>query len=156
VATHAHAVRTVPAAPARAESRPGEAAAPWSGNVLGTWEIVRLSWLIAQSIDGTALAPERERGRRFQRVLAEAFALRAELKELAMPDTIICRCEDVRLGELAGFLSWREAKLHTRCGMGACQGRVCGAALEFVAGMPAASVRPPLVPVSVAVLAGKE
>lgn len=103
-----------------------------------------------------ACAPERERGRRFQRVLAEAFALRTELKELATPETIVCRCEDVRLGELAGFLTWREAKLHTRCGMGACQGRVCGAALEFVAGMPAASVRPPLVPVSVAVLAGEE
>ncbi|MBN8729688.1 MAG: NAD(P)/FAD-dependent oxidoreductase [Acidobacteria bacterium] len=104
----------------------------------------------------TACTPGRDRGRRFQRVLAEAFALRPELKELATPDTIICRCEDVRLGELAGFLTWREAKLHTRCGMGACQGRVCGAALEFVAGMPAASVRPPLVPVSVGVLAGEQ
>jgi D-hydroxyproline dehydrogenase subunit alpha len=99
---------------------------------------------------------ERDRGRRFQTLLAEAFALRAELKHLATPETIVCRCEDVRRGELDGFLTWREAKLHTRCGMGACQGRICGAALEFTAGLPAASVRPPIVPVPVGVLAEEE
>jgi hypothetical protein len=51
--------------------------------------------------------------------------------------------------KLATHPSWRSAKLHTRLGMGHCQGRVCGAATEFLMGWPMDSVRPPLFPVSV-------
>ena len=40
----------------------------------------------------------------------------------------------------------REAKLHTRAGMGACQGRVCGAALQALKGWAPGVVRPPLFP----------
>jgi len=40
----------------------------------------------------------------------------------------------------------RQAKLYTRAGMGPCQGRVCGAALEFLHGWPADSVRIPVEP----------
>jgi len=54
---------------------------------------------------------------------------------------------------VAGFTSWREAKLHTRCGMGACQGRVCGAATEFLFGWEMTGMRPPLFPASVATVA---
>ena len=42
-----------------------------------------------------------------------------------------------------------EAKLQTRCGMGPCQSRVCGPAVEFLLGWKPDSVRPPLFPVSV-------
>ena len=49
--------------------------------------------------------------------------LRSELRELAAPETIVCRCEDVTRGRLEPYRAWRAAKLHTRCGMGACQGR---------------------------------
>jgi hypothetical protein len=52
--------------------------------------------------------------------------------------------------------SWRTAKLHTRCGMGPCQGRICGAASEFLFGWSTASSRPPLFPVSCASLAAIE
>jgi len=58
--------------------------------------------------------------------LARHFALRPELLHLAEADTLICRCEDVSLGALRAQRGWREAKLQTRCGMGACQGRICG------------------------------
>ena len=44
-------------------------------------------------------------------------------------------------------------KLDTRAGMGPCQGRVCGAALSFLRGVPPDTVRPPLAPVPIAVLA---
>jgi hypothetical protein len=46
----------------------------------------------------------------------------------------------------------RVTKLRTRAGMGACQGRVCGPALEWLFGAAPDSVRPPLVPVPVALL----
>ena len=102
------------------------------------------------------LATRRARETGFAGRLARAFALRDELLSLARPDTIVCRCEDVPLGRLAAAGSTREAKLHTRAGMGACQGRVCGAALGFLRGFAPDSVRPPLAPVPVAVLAEEE
>ena len=100
-----------------------------------------------------ALRRARERERAFGRALARAFALRAELRSLGGPDTVVCRCEDVTLERLAPCRSAREAKLLTRAGMGPCQGRVCGPALELLRGWAPDSVRPPLEPVPVAVLA---
>jgi NADPH-dependent 2,4-dienoyl-CoA reductase/sulfur reductase-like enzyme len=94
--------------------------------------------------------------RRFAAAMTRAFALREELKTLAHPETLICRCEDVPLGRIHACSGWRDAKLHTRCGMGPCQGRVCGGALEFLLGWKAESVRPPLLPVKVASLIGTE
>lgn len=82
----------------------------------------------------------------FRRVLEDAFRLRSELRDLPRPDTIICRCEDVTWSRIGAFGSWREAKLQTRCGMGSCQGRVCGAALGFLRGWPAPEARSPLAP----------
>lgn len=99
------------------------------------------------------LRARRERYRRFAQRLDEVTALRPELRALARPDTIVCRCEDVRYGQLEGQAGSRAAKLLTRCGMGACQGRVCGAACEFLFGWAAPAVRPPLAPAPVAALA---
>lgn len=96
----------------------------------------------------------RERQMRFARNLAAAFVLRDELRHLPMDDTWVCRCEDVPHSALAQCNSWREAKLHTRCGMGPCQGRICGPAAEFLFGWKAPAPRPPLFPVEVATLAG--
>jgi len=84
-----------------------------------------------------------------------AFALRSELRALAEAETIVCRCEDVTHAELEGRSSWREAKLHTRCGMGACQGRVCGGASEFLYGWQNTGARPPVYPATVATLAAE-
>lgn len=89
----------------------------------------------------------RDRARAFGAAMARAFALRDDLRALARPDTLICRCEDVARAALAGQPGWRAAKLRTRCGMGPCQGRVCGAATEFLFGWGPDSVRPPAVPV---------
>ncbi|HAI21371.1 MAG TPA: (2Fe-2S)-binding protein [Clostridiales bacterium UBA8153] len=46
-------------------------------------------------------------------------------------EVIICRCEDLTLGDirralLCGAATLDEVKRLTRCGMGACQGRTCG------------------------------
>jgi NADPH-dependent 2,4-dienoyl-CoA reductase/sulfur reductase-like enzyme len=99
------------------------------------------------------VASNRRRAHRFVAAMEHAFRLRLELRELPDDDTFICRCEDVTLKRLRSFSSWREAKLHTRCGMGPCQGRICGAASEFLFGWKHDSVRPPILPTSVGTLA---
>ena len=86
----------------------------------------------------------RERTRRFAKALERTFCLRDELKTLAQADTVVCRCEDVTLGQLEPYASWPAAKLQTRCGMGPCQGRICGAALRVLRGWHAESIRPPV------------
>lgn len=88
----------------------------------------------------------RAKAHRFSRVLEQTFAPRAELRTLATPETIICRCEDVTLKEIVPFDQWRAAKLQTRCGMGSCQGRTCGSATQFLLGWKNDSIRPPLFP----------
>jgi len=86
---------------------------------------------------------------RFRAALAAAFALREEVARLAAAETVICRCEDVRFDRMKSFAGWRDAKLQTRCGMGSCQGRVCGAAARVLFGWGMESVRPPVLPARV-------
>ena len=89
----------------------------------------------------------RRKTRAFTKTLDRTFELREELKTLATGATLVCRCEDVQYGKLAEYDDFRMAKLQTRCGMGACQGRVCGSAVEFLFGWKDRSVRPPIFPV---------
>ncbi|MGH9864598.1 MAG: FAD-dependent oxidoreductase [Candidatus Acidiferrales bacterium] len=96
---------------------------------------------------------ERKSQRRFSVALERAFALRDELRTLPKAETMVCRCEDVKFELLRGQSSWRAAKLQTRCGMGPCQGRICGPAVEFLFGWKAESARPPIFPVPVESLA---
>jgi NADPH-dependent 2,4-dienoyl-CoA reductase/sulfur reductase-like enzyme len=95
------------------------------------------------------LLRQRDKQRKFADALHDTYQLRPELKELVKTDTIVCRCEDVIYGRLKQENSWREAKLYARCGMGPCQGRVCGPATRFLFHWDPESVRPPLSPVRV-------
>jgi D-hydroxyproline dehydrogenase subunit alpha len=52
----------------------------------------------------------------------------------------------VRFGAIDRNWTMRKAKLYTRAGMGPCQGRVCGAALQFLHGWPSDTVRLPAEP----------
>ncbi|HEV2401290.1 MAG TPA: FAD/NAD(P)-binding oxidoreductase [Candidatus Sulfotelmatobacter sp.] len=90
---------------------------------------------------------------RFARVLEQTFRLRAELRNLPSADTVVCRCEDVSYARLREHTRWKSAKLHTRCGMGPCQGRVCGPATQLLFDWNPESVRPPVYPVRVGSLA---
>jgi D-hydroxyproline dehydrogenase subunit alpha len=98
------------------------------------------------------LFAERSHQQRFAEALNRTFALRDELRALPQADTLVCRCEDVSYERLRQQLDWRSAKLHTRCGMGPCQGRICGSAIEFLQGWGMSSVRPPVFPVKLASL----
>jgi NADPH-dependent 2,4-dienoyl-CoA reductase/sulfur reductase-like enzyme len=81
------------------------------------------------------------------------FALDDNLKNLPAPDTLVCRCEDVSHQTLQRYSSWHDAKIHTRCGMGACQGRVCGTAAQFLYGWQMPASRLPFSTARIATLA---
>jgi thioredoxin reductase len=77
------------------------------------------------------LAPALARERRFQRMYAALFTPGPGLYEWCRDDTILCRCEEVTLADVRrtvslGADSVNEVKAITRCGMGDCQGRMCG------------------------------
>lgn len=91
---------------------------------------------------GQAVDPRVRRTARAERRAADtmlrAFAPLPGLSQLARPDTVVCRCEDVtRLGaqEAAAVHgdSMRAIKLGCRAGMGPCQARICGPSLQAMA-----------------------
>jgi NADPH-dependent 2,4-dienoyl-CoA reductase/sulfur reductase-like enzyme len=104
-------------------------------------------------IEAKSLFGKRRKARGFARLLDRTFRLRPELRSLSLSDTMVCRCEDVSYSRLRQHSSWRAAKLHTRCGMGPCQGRVCGPATQFLFDWNPDSVRPPVFPTRVETLA---
>jgi NADPH-dependent 2,4-dienoyl-CoA reductase/sulfur reductase-like enzyme len=112
------------------------------------------------TIAGYACAGQRKNARSYFLARTAARYLQAAFdrifpvpKAIPPPDTIVCRCEDVTLGALTQHSDWRSAKLQTRCGMGPCQGRICGPAVEHLLGWKAESVRPPVFPARVGTLA---
>lgn len=94
----------------------------------------------------------RNHWQRFADGVTRAFALSERLKTLATPETLLCRCEDVTLAELEGASDWISAKLSSRCGMGACQGKICATAARHLYGWPLPAPRVPLSPVRVETL----
>jgi NADPH-dependent 2,4-dienoyl-CoA reductase/sulfur reductase-like enzyme len=85
--------------------------------------------------------------KRFASRLAPLLAPRRELREHIRAEEIICRCEDVSWSALMPCEDGPTAKLQTRCGMGPCQGRVCGPILQMLRGWKLSTPRPPLFPV---------
>jgi D-hydroxyproline dehydrogenase subunit alpha len=75
------------------------------------------------------------RHRLFQSALWSFYAAPRVNLELATPDTIVCRCEEITLEQIETALadgrpSIGDLKRATRAGMGACQGRYCGVILS--------------------------
>lgn len=90
----------------------------------------------------TLAAPVRTRHRRaevFGWSISALMALRPGLVASIPRETIVCRCEDVTRATIEdtaqrGAVHVNQLKSTTRCGMGPCQGRMCGdAAAEIVA-----------------------
>ncbi len=113
-------------------------------------EIASLSILKSTALPSKIHARGRWNG--FQRDLENCFRLRPEVLGLAESDTVVCRCEDVTYGSLKSLPDQRTAKLYTRCGMGPCQGRVCGPACRAMFGWELNKPRWPLVPVEMGAL----
>lgn len=89
----------------------------------------------ALSLAGTPVPPRRDRKnayRRFAAAMHAAHPVPAAWPQWQRQDTLLCRCEEVTVGEAQHALDTLEAsdsrtlKSLTRTGMGWCQGRVCG------------------------------
>lgn len=80
-----------------------------------------------------ALRRHMARMERFRQGLEQAFPWPQEAFADMPDETIVCRCEAVTAGELRhatdrwGVTEVNRLKAVTRCGMGRCQGRLCGA-----------------------------
>ena len=110
----------------------------------------------------TALA-RAERGRAF----LDRLYRPAKVFRVPASDAIVCRCEEVRAQEIVDAVKLgcggpNQLKSFLRCGMGPCQGRLCGLAVsELIAdarGLSPAEVgyyrlRPPVKPITLAELA---
>jgi NADPH-dependent 2,4-dienoyl-CoA reductase/sulfur reductase-like enzyme len=110
--------------------------------------------------DATALRAERLRALAGRPLLDTLFAPRS----MRLDDsTVVCRCEEVSAGAVreaarTGCQGMNQLKAYTRCGMGPCQGRMCGpVAMEVLAearGVPVSAIealrtRFPIKPVAV-------
>jgi bacterioferritin-associated ferredoxin len=113
--------------------------------------------------DASALRAERARCLAVRPLLDTLFAPRP----MRLDDTtLVCRCEEVtagavRLAARVGCQGMNQLKAYTRCGMGPCQGRMCGpVAIEVLAEarrVPVSAIEPlrsrfPTKPVSVGAL----
>ncbi|CAH0314931.1 NAD(P)-binding protein [Pseudomonas mediterranea] len=81
----------------------------------------------------TQLETELERISHFRQGLERAFAFPQGWAADAADELMICRCEEVSVGDIRrvigeGHWEINRVKAHCRVGMGRCQGRMCGAA----------------------------
>jgi len=77
-----------------------------------------------------------EHARRLAARLDEAYSPRPGWLEWPEADTVVCRCEETRWAQIGaavagGARDVRAVREATRCGMGYCQGRVCGPVLQY-------------------------
>jgi len=101
----------------------------------------------AAALGGIDEAERNRRARPIRRRLTREQAIRPFLDALYRPrasvmvppedDTIACRCEEVSVGRIRravrlGAPGPNQLKAFTRCGMGPCQGRICGPIVSAV------------------------
>ncbi|WP_345718807.1 NAD(P)/FAD-dependent oxidoreductase [Kineosporia mesophila] len=86
------------------------------------------------------LVGQRKALRNFATRLEAAHGIRPGWQTWPDPGTMLCRCEDVTVGELRDIAAktrsrgLRSLKLTTRAGLGVCQGRTCGRNVEDLLG----------------------
>ena len=115
----------------------------------------------------TPLLKALRRASRFGRAMSGLTRIRAGLVADISPDTIVCRCEDVTRRQIddavvAGCRDINQVKAVTRCGMGPCQGRMCGDAATSIMALTVGSrehvgqltARPPFRPIATKALTG--
>jgi NADPH-dependent 2,4-dienoyl-CoA reductase/sulfur reductase-like enzyme len=130
----------------------------------GTLAALGVARMLGQNVASDQIAALRrdlERQRRFAAVLDDLFPFSAHLTDLLTGDTVLCRCEEITVGEVRraaaeGATTVSAVRMVTRAGMGRCQGRMCGASIaELLArelGQPIemagqVTPRPPVVPI---------
>jgi NADPH-dependent 2,4-dienoyl-CoA reductase/sulfur reductase-like enzyme len=111
----------------------GAEAAAIQGRIAGLGCASRLGLVTPAERDRLAVPLRRSlaramRGRRF---LDELYRPGKAFRMPQDPDTIVCRCEEISAGQIrasvnAGAGGPNQMKVFLRCGMGPCQGRLCG------------------------------
>ncbi|MFC8749403.1 NAD(P)/FAD-dependent oxidoreductase [Pseudomonas oryzihabitans] len=113
------------------------------------------------------LRAELERNLRIRPFLDALYRPREENRIPARDDVTICRCEEVTAGDVRRFVELgcsgpNQAKSFGRCGMGPCQGRMCGLTVtEIIAKSRGLTpdevgyyrIRPPIKPITLGELA---
>jgi len=116
------------------------------------------------------LARERRDQLRYGTVLNRMCRLPGDWVRGMPEETIICRCEDVRIADIRkaladGFVTPGALRKACRCGLGNCQGRICSPIVHDILAaetksepdrISAPSVRPPIKAVRLGALAGNE
>jgi NADPH-dependent 2,4-dienoyl-CoA reductase/sulfur reductase-like enzyme len=99
--------------------------------------------------------------RRFAGALGRAYPVREGWKAWSGASTLVCRCEEVRRGEVEAVVAergvgGRAMRLNSRVGLGLCQGRVCSRNVAELLGDRTSMKRPIAVPVRLGDLAEAE
>jgi len=98
--------------------------------------------------------------RRFAGALGRAYPVRDGWRSWSTGETIVCRCEEVRRGQVEtvaeGGVAGRASRLSSRAGLGLCQGRVCSRNVAELLGEKTSMKRPIAVPVRLGDLAEAE
>lgn len=111
----------------------------------------------------TSTVPDRKirrgirRMRRFAAAIEAAHPVPTAWRDLLEPGTVVCRCEEIDMAAIDdahrrhGAADARQVKELTRAGMGWCQGRTCGFAVDcLMAGLTGEGLRPQPAPRPVA------
>ncbi|NYH17170.1 NAD(P)/FAD-dependent oxidoreductase [Paraburkholderia bryophila] len=133
---------------------------------------------VAAQLDAIDQATRDREAARHRATLADVMRIRPFLDSLYRPreanrmpadEVIVCRCEEVTAGEIRSFVALgclgpNQAKSFGRCGMGPCQGRLCGLTVtEVIAQARDVTpqtvgyyrIRPPIKPLTLGELAGE-
>lgn len=144
-----------------------------AGGEAARWRGVLAGVAAVRAIGGNVASGDEQRARK---ELARTLRGRGFLDALYRParnfripegDTIVCRCEEVTAHEISATVALgcpgpNQMKAFLRCGMGPCQGRLCGVTVtELIAAARGVSpreigyyrLRPPVKPITVAELA---
>lgn len=146
----------------------GALAAEASGTLAALGAAHALGRLAQEDRDRQAQAPLRAlQAQRRIRPFLDALYAPPDWITAPSGNTIVCRCEEVTATQIAGMaklgcLGPHQTKFFSRCGMGPCQGRVCGLAVTGIlareldrkpGAVGAYHVRPPLKPIPLAAIA---
>jgi octopine oxidase subunit A len=150
----------------------GAKSAQWAGEIVALDTAFRLNAITETERDRVS-APIRKRLLRERAVRPFLDSLFTPSRDFYLPaddNTLVCRCEEITAGQIRrvaaeGGMGPNQVKAKIRCGMGPCQGRMCGMTVaEIIADVHRTPVpetgnfrvRPPLKPVPLGALANME
>jgi NAD(P)H-nitrite reductase large subunit len=148
----------------------GAAVAMEEGRIAATWAAANAG-RITEEEARKRISPAMRRLKslqKFAQAISEIYSPPEGLYSRISDEVIVCRCEDVRAGEIRsamskGFLTMDSIKGRTRAGMGNCQGRICGPTITELISLKAglrpieitpSRCRPPIKPVPIGDIAG--